>query len=136
MYHTPQNCMAEWSFTASGNHADPFNEITLDILVTGPNGEEQRVPAFWAGGQTWRVRYASPTVGTYHWRSDCSDPSDTGLHGREGTLEVTPYEGKNPLLLRGPLRVSTTRRHLEHIDGTPFFWLADTWWMALCDRLS
>ena len=37
---------------------------------------------------------------------------------------------------RGPLRVSESRRYLEHIDGTPFFWLGDTWWMGLCNRLS
>ncbi len=23
-----------------------------------------------------------------------------------------------------------------HADGTPFFWLGDTWWMGLCDRLK
>jgi hypothetical protein len=22
-------------------------------------------------------------------------------------------------------------RHFEYADGTPFFWLGDTWWMAL-----
>ncbi len=36
----------------------------------------------------------------------------------------------------GPLRVSENHRYLEHIDGTPFFWLADTWWMGLCKRLT
>lgn len=25
--------------------------------------------------------------------------------------------------------------YLEHSDGTPFFWLGDTWWMGLCHRL-
>ena len=28
------------------------------------------------------------------------------------------------------------RRHFEHADGTPFFWLGDTWWMGLCERLK
>jgi hypothetical protein len=32
--------------------------------------------------------------------------------------------------------VSASRRHLEHLDGTPFFWLGDTWWMGLCRRLA
>ena len=27
-------------------------------------------------------------------------------------------------------------RHFQHADGTPFFWLGDTWWMGLCKRLS
>jgi len=26
-------------------------------------------------------------------------------------------------------------RYFEHFDGTPFFWLGDTWWMGLCKRL-
>jgi len=64
----------------------------------------------------------------------CSDPSNPDLHGREGALEITPYEGSNPLLQHGPLRVSADHRHLEHIDGTPFFWLGDTWWFGLAKR--
>ena len=39
---------------------------------------------------------------------------------------------RTPLYLHGPLRVAADRRHFEHADGTPFFWLADTWWMGLC----
>jgi hypothetical protein len=31
--------------------------------------------------------------------------------------------------------VAPTKRTLEHEDGTPFFWLGDTWWMGLCRRL-
>ena len=41
----------------------------------------------------------------------------------------------NPLLRHGPVRVAAGSRHLEHADGTPFLWLADTWWMGLCRRL-
>ena len=36
----------------------------------------------------------------------------------------------------GPLRVSADHRHFTHQDGTPFFWLGDTWWMGLCERLE
>jgi hypothetical protein len=57
------------------------------------------------------------------------------LHGRTGTLEVVPYNGQNPLYLHGPVRVAADRRHFEHADATPFFWLGDTWWMGLCKRL-
>jgi len=50
-------------------------------------------------------------------------------------VTVEAYRGENPLYLHGPLRVAADRRHFEHSDGTPFFWLADTWWMGLCQRL-
>jgi len=39
------------------------------------------------------------------------------------------------LFSRGHLRVSDDGRTLRHEDGTPFLWLADTWWMAFTRRL-
>jgi hypothetical protein len=36
----------------------------------------------------------------------------------------------------GRLRRAAGRTYLEHEDGTPFLWLGDTWWMALCRRLD
>jgi hypothetical protein len=136
MVVTGQNGLAEFSFTSSKRYGDPFNEVTLEAVFTDPKGDEHRVPAFWAGEQMWRMRYASPKVGVHRWRSVCSDESNAGLHGREGTLEVVPYEGANPLLKHGRLRMAEDRRHLEHVDGTPFFWLGDTWWFGLVKRLT
>ena len=34
------------------------------------------------------------------------------------------------------LRASANKRYFEHADGTPFYWLGDTWWSGLSDRLS
>jgi hypothetical protein len=126
----------EWSFTSSGAHSDPFNEVELDVIFTGPDGREQRVPAFWGGEREWRVRFSTPDPGVYSFRTVCSDAADSGLHDKTGELRVKPYEGDNPLFKHGPLRVAENRRYLEHRDGTPFFWLGDTWWMALTWRLG
>jgi len=131
-----QNVATEWSYTSGKQYADPFDEVELDVLVTAPDGCEQRVPAYWAGAGEWRVRYAAHTPGIYSCRTVCSDAQNPDLHGRELTLEVQPYEGQNPLLAHGPLRVSEDGRYLEHRDGTPFFWLGDTWWMCLCKRMD
>ena len=131
-----QNHVAEWSFTSSGGHADPFNEVSLDVLVETPGGRSLRVPAFWSGGNYWRVRYSSPETGTHRWCSECSDTSDSGLHDRSGELEVIPYKGNNPLYTHGALCTSDNKRHFTHADGTPFLWLGDTWWMGLCSRMG
>jgi hypothetical protein len=127
--------ITEWIFVSAKPYQDPFNEIELDVVFRDPRGREQRVPAFWAGGQEWRVRYAADAAGRYPFETICSDTSNRDLHGRRGVLEVAPYDGTNPLLTRGALRVASSHRHFEHADGTPFFWLADTWWMGLCKRL-
>jgi hypothetical protein len=127
--------MTEWSYASGKAYGDPFNEVQLDVLFTDPDGDEQLVPAFWAGEQNWSVRYASPKVGRHEYRTVCSDAANDDLHGREGVLEVSPYEGENPLLRHGPIKVAEDRRHFEHADGAPFLWLGDTWWMGLCKRL-
>ncbi|MGB7158723.1 MAG: DUF4038 domain-containing protein [Tepidisphaeraceae bacterium] len=128
------NRIAEWSFTSSKPHADPFNEVELDAVFTTPTGKELRVPAFWAGKQTWKLRYASPIVGKHAFRTICSDATSS-LHGVEGAVDIAPYTGDNPLYRHGPIRIAADKRHFEHTDGTPFFWLGDTWWMGLCNRL-
>jgi hypothetical protein len=126
----------ELSFASDKNYADAFNEVELDAIVTAPDGTTAKVPAFWSGGQIWKLRYASPQLGAHRYRTECSDRSNAKLHAVEGRLEVTPYQGDNPLYRHGPLRVAADRRHLEHRDGTPALWLADTWWMGLCQRLA
>jgi len=132
---TEANVMVEQSFTASRSHSDPFNTVTLDVIFIDPKGRELRVPAFWAGANVWKMRYASPVVGTHRFHSECSDAQDNGLQGVKGRVEVKAYSGLNPLYIHGPLRVSENHRFLEHRDGTPFFWLGDTWWMGLSHRL-
>ena len=136
MKYVQQNGIAEWSYTSGRPYADPYNQVTLEVRFVDPEGRERLVPAFWAGGQAWRVRYASSMTGVHRYRTICSDADNPDLHGQEGALEVLPYDGANPLLQHGRLRVAAHRRHLEHEDGMPFFWLGDTWWMGLCRRLG
>jgi hypothetical protein len=136
VHRTETNSMIELPFTAAAAYHDPFNEVALDVIFTDPQGTELRVPGFWAGGAAWKARYASPLAGTHRFRSESTSADDKGLHGVAGTIEIKPYTGTNPLFVHGPLRVAPSKRHLEHHDGTPFFWLADTWWMGLCHRLQ
>lgn len=130
------NVAVEITLDAAQAYPEPFLKPALDVVFTDPAGAEKAVPAFWASGNRWKVRYASPLVGTHRYRSQCSEPGDAGLHGIEGQIEIRPYTGSNPLYLHGPLRVAPDRRHLEHADGTPFFWLGDTWWKNLCKRMT
>jgi len=126
----------EFALQATGSYADICNDVEVDVVFVGADGEEWRVPAFWAGDNVFRARFAAPAPGRYSWRSICTDPQDTGLHGQTGELLVEPYAGDNPLYRHGRLRVAETRRTIEHGDGTPFFWLGDTWWMGLTRRLD
>ena len=78
----------EWSYASGKQYDDPFNQVDVDAIVTLPSGGEERVPGFWAGGSTWRVRYAPPAPGSYKIRSVCSDAKNRDLHDQTMTLHV------------------------------------------------
>ncbi|RAP77911.1 DUF4038 domain-containing protein [Paenibacillus montanisoli] len=136
MTGTSQNVVTELILQANNEYRDPFNEIQLYAVFMTPDGKERRIPGFWGGGQVWKIRYSSEQIGQHSYTTVCSDPSDSGLHGQTGEFRISPYEGNNPLFRHGSLRSSANKRYLEHNDGTPFFWLADTWWMGLTKRLE
>jgi Protein of unknown function (DUF4038)/Domain of unknown function (DUF5060) len=133
--HTEADVPIEITFTAKYTYPDPFNDVTLDVLFREPQGRELRVPAFWAGGNLWRVRYSSSVPGVHFFRTISSDTADPGLHGLAGKVSISRYTGQNPLFLHGRLQISENHRFIQYADGTPFFWLGDTWWMGLCNRL-
>jgi len=125
----------EYSFASERKYDNPFVDIQVDVVFQ--QGEQHwKVPAFWAGSDTWTVRFAPPLQGTYSFRVACSDRKNHALNGAALALHVTPYTGDNPLLKHGFLRIACDKRHFEHADGTPFLWLGDTWWKNLCKRMT
>ncbi len=101
----------------------------IDVNVTFSTGQLTMVmPAFWDGGNTWRVRFSPTKPGSWEYISSCSDRADAGLHGVKGKFDASTYSGTNPLFQHGVLVPSTNNRYLQHADGTPFYWLGDTHW--------
>src|SRR6266581_5579959 len=76
-----QHEVSEWSYRSTQTYADAFNEVELDGLIAGPNGQTWRVPAYWAGGGEWRLRFAPPVPGEYTITTDCTDADNPSLHG-------------------------------------------------------
>lgn len=130
----PRNAVCEMEFTASRDDADPWSEVDLDIEFTAPDGTVRVVPAFWAGGRTWRIRYSSAVEGVHGFRSIVRASGSTGLEGEAGEVTVVAYDGDNPLLHHGAPVIAPGSTHLAHADGQPFFWLADVWWSAMTAR--
>lgn len=121
----------ELSFKSTQPYDNPYQDVDLDVHFTAPDGSVITMPGFWYGENLWKVRFAPPTVGKWRYQSICSSPSDKGLHQQSGTFDVTAYRGDLAIYKHGFLKVSETKRYLEHDDGTPFFWLGDTHWLGL-----
>ncbi len=123
-----QDGVFEQTFTSQKSYADPFNELDVDVIFA-KGGETWRVPAFWRGGNQWTVRFAPPTSGEYTYHLESTDKSNPALNGHETRVSLAARQ-------HGMLRVAANKRYFEHTDGTPFYWLGDTWWTGLSDRLS
>ena len=132
--------VAQWNvFEAACTTAKEYTNAFMDVevnVVFRQGAKKWVVPAFWAGGRKWVVRFAPPAQGEYKYRVECTDKSNADLNGKDGTLKVTAYKGDNPLLKHGFVSVGADQRHFAHADGTPFFWLGDTWWKGLCKRMT
>jgi hypothetical protein len=111
-----------------GTHAPGRTIYQLD-------GSEVRFRA-WVGVDATVKEHGSVSfaVATSLRDTSRSGRRDPGLHGRKGTFAALPATGDNPLFRHGGfLRVSQDGHSLAYSDGTPFFWLGDTWWFCPSD---
>ncbi|MGH9723269.1 MAG: DUF4038 domain-containing protein [Bryobacteraceae bacterium] len=114
----------ETRLTASRDYDDPL-ALEVRVEFTGPGGVRDSAPAFWDGGRDWIVRYMPERAGEWKYRVQSAD---AGLARAAGAFKAGAYRGDNALYRHGPVRVAADRRHFEHADGTPWFWLACTGW--------
>ncbi|GAB4403481.1 MAG: DUF4038 domain-containing protein [Bacteroidia bacterium] len=113
--------------TATGTYENPYVDVEAWAVFTHEaSGDTLLRPAFWDGGQQWRVRAALPLLGAWRWQT-FSAPADAGLQV-QGRLDVQPYTGSHPLIRHGLLRMSPGGRNVMHADGTPFLLVGDTPW--------
>ncbi|MBQ6268333.1 MAG: DUF4038 domain-containing protein [Clostridia bacterium] len=120
-------CMVELSYESEKSYADPFNEVTLDLLLYG-NGRLYTVPAFWDGGNTWRIRFVCPAAGIWQCKTVCSDESNTALHNRTAQVDCSAYSGNLEIYKHGFVTTRYGEKYLTYEDGTPFYYLGDTHW--------
>lgn len=133
----------ELSMTAERHTENPYAEIPVaggDDMVavtftgaSGPaQGKEIRVIGFWDGGQTWKARFASPEAGAWNYRSSSTDPGLDEVTGKLVVADWRDEEKESNPARRGLIKVMEDGpqpgRYFKYADGTPFLWVADTWW--------
>ena len=85
--------------------------VTLSATFT--HGDQKiTVPGFWAGAETFMVRFSPPTTGVWKYKT-ASDY--IGLNDRTGSFTGTAPTGNN----HGPVEPFKTH-YLRYADGTPY----------------
>lgn len=126
----PRWGLFEQTFTGTGTAENPLQDAELRVIFTAPSRRTHPVRGFWDGGNTWRVRFSPDETGTWTFTTTATPETDAGLHAQKGSFRVVAPRGTTRFDRHGPIRVARNRTFLEHADGTPFFWLADTGWNA------
>ncbi len=119
----------EIALTAERNYPNPYTDVEVWAEFIHDSGVMLRRPAFWDGGRTWKIRFASPlATGRWTWHS-FSSVDDSGLAGQVDDLECAtePMTGHR-FERHGFWRMSPGGRNLVHADGTPALLAADTAW--------
>ncbi len=115
-------------FQSTIRYDNPFQDASLRLELKSPSGRSHTVDGFWDGNQNWRVRFRPDELGEWHYSTVCSDGRNKGLHDQRGVFTCVAGGSSNRFSLHGPVQISPDHRSLAHVDGTPFFWLADTAW--------
>ncbi|MGI6570334.1 MAG: DUF4038 domain-containing protein [Caldicoprobacterales bacterium] len=119
----------ELAFTGRDVFQNPYTEADFSVRFVSQTGEQYTAPCFWDGDNVWKVRFAPPAPGLWHWES-FSESEKGGFSGRRGKFEAVEYQGENPVFRHGFLKVNSNGRGFVHADDTPFFWTGDTVWAA------
>ncbi len=117
----------EIAFENEKAYADPFNDIDLELHLFG-NGRLYKIPAFWDGGNVWKIRFVCPSAGTWYYKTVCTDSENASLNGRTGKVNCSEYSGENDIYKHGFITTNAGKKHFTYDDGTPFFYLGDTHW--------
>jgi hypothetical protein len=126
----PYRAVGEWTMSSGRSYASPFADVQVDGVFTAPSGRESRMPAFYDGDGTWRVRFNPDETGSWAYRT-VSRPANPDLEETDGAFEVTARE------TRGFLRATPGEGWgFAYENGEPFFAFGDTTYhlfgMAYC----
>jgi hypothetical protein len=117
------------SFTSTTTYANPFQNVSISAKFTGPGGITLTVPGFYAGSQTWKVRFSPTAVGSWSYTTTSSDSQ---MNGKTGTITCV---ANGNTAVHGTLKVDSNHKHyFVYEDGTPYFLMSfEADWLGLMD---
>ena len=117
----------EIDLTTTNTYSNPYLDVRLNATFTGPT-KTIVIDGFWDGGQNWKIRMAPIEAGTWSYNLSSNDAQ---FNGKTGTFTVAESENKGFVKVNPEYPYS-----FMYDDGTPFFLMGDTSWVALFQTRS
>lgn len=123
----------EITFQSSICYENPFLDVDFFATFTSEKGDVISRPAFWDGGNVWKIRFAPTTIGK--WNFKLSGKMLNYFKGaKNGYIEAVEYKGNLPIYKNGFLKISQNKRYFTYNNDKPFFYLADTHWFLPLEK--
>lgn len=127
----------EIEFESSKEYENPVYTVDTDVVFYNKtSGTALKVPAFWDGGTSWKVRFAPTEVGEWSFYTVCTDTANSGLHHRGGRVICKEYSGDLDIYKHGFVKTEPGKNYFVYDDGTPFFYLGDTHWTLAIEEID
>lgn len=124
----------ELEFQFLGKLENPYLEQSNELTVKMPSNRIINIPLFWKGKNIYAARICTSEIGEHYFSFKSDKNIINQLRDYNGSFIVRNYEGNNPLFFHGAIKISENKKYFCHLDGKPFFWLADTWWFGATIR--
>ena len=125
----PQWTTQEITLTSESKYENPYVDVEVRASFTNQHGISLTRPAFWDGGNTWKIRFAPTDFNSvWTWKSAASNIKDKGLNNKSGQFKSVRNTSQNSLLNNGLLKMSSGHRNVIHHSGKSFLVVGDTPW--------
>ena len=112
----------ELTVDLEATYANPYDarQVALDGVFTAPDGSEWRVPGFWDGDGSWRLRFTPSQEGEWRYQVTVEDANGASQPA-EGAFQVTASDWHGWLQVGSWVDPAYSPRYLVYHDGTPFY---------------
>jgi hypothetical protein len=117
--------MFEANHAATTQPANPYKAISATATVIRPDGTLWRVPLFWDGATSWKLRVSPDITGKWSYTVEAND---AGLAKAKGAFEVIASSRKGAIQA-----LPSATAHFARQKGEPFWFLGDTAWGYFTD---
>lgn len=112
----------EMKVALKAEYENPYDarQVKLEGLFIAPDGQQVRVPGFWDGEESWRVRFTPWEVGDWKYQLKVSDARGVS-QPLDGAFSVTPSDLHGWLQIGNKVNPAYSPHYLVYHDGTPFY---------------
>lgn len=128
--NVPRWSVHELTLTATGRYDNPYRQMNLTAIFTGPGGIKKEVSGFWYGGNTFKIRFTPTAEGRWSY---VTRSADNGLNNQRGSLICTAPTLRQHGFVR---RDAEHPHHFVHDDRTRYFMVGTTYYALVSAALS